>query len=190
MCTGDYFTAERRVDGTDANVIRLTWSGDAAPFMGLSLSPITSMILNMCPERRFTPSGMLMLALLPPHKAGKTSMKVLYTTILKRMAYDGCFVDFDVYDAYHKIHTTKRIEFHLFIEDLKGLPYLLSCRTTGAVSGACPWCEVVGFKLAGAARYFTAITLLPEKHQLRNLFEAEFVKDTGIVLYLMLTLYF
>ena len=184
--TGDYFTAERRVDGTASNVIRLTWSGDAAPFMGLSLSPVTSMILNMAPQHRFTPGGMLMLGLLPPHKAGKTSMKVLYTAILKRMEFDGCFVDFEVYDAYQGRTMTKRVEFHLFLEDLKGLPYLLYCRTTGGANGACPWCEVCGYSCAGAARYFTAIMCLPTTHRLRNLFAAEFDKHTGTVLYFML----
>jgi hypothetical protein len=38
----------------------------------------------------------------------------------------------------------------------------------------CPWCNVRGFKLAGAARYFTAIILLPKNDPLRTQFAAEF----------------
>jgi hypothetical protein len=38
----------------------------------------------------------------------------------------------------------------------------------------CPWCNVRGFSLAGSARYFTAIILLPKNDPLRAQFAVEF----------------
>jgi hypothetical protein len=147
--------------------------------MGSSLSPIASMILNLCPTKRFTPGGMLCLGLLPT-KSALTDTNVLFTAILKRMEQDGCFRGFIVHDAFQEKERPVRIEFALFIEDLKGLPMLLCCRTGPCKVGGCPWCEHIGISMAASARYFTAIVLLPTNDPLRDLFEVEFGAHTGI----------
>ena len=122
----------------------------------------------------------MLLGLLPP-KSAKTDTNVLFTAILKRMEQDGCFRGFIVYDAFQEKERPVRIEFALFIEDLKGLPMLLCCRTGPCKVGGCPWCEHIGITMAGSARYFTAIVLLPTGDALRDVFEAEFGAHTGIL---------
>jgi hypothetical protein len=114
-----------------------------------------------------------MLALIPP-KTEKTNINVLFKAILKRMAIDGCFDGFQIYDAFLKKTRTYRIEFINFLEDLKGLPSVLCCSTTGTNVGVCPWCTIVGVHLSGSCRYFTAILMLPRDSPIRKAFAVEF----------------
>ena len=125
---------------------------------------------------------MLCLGLLPS-KSDLTSFNVLYTAILNRMEADNCFQGFSVYDAFLRKHRIIQVQFCIWIEDLKGLPMVLCCRTTGGKVGVCPWCEVTGISMCGSCRYFTAIMLLPDGHELRDLFEVEFGGHTGIYIF-------
>jgi hypothetical protein len=158
----------------------LSWSGDSAEFLGKSYSPITSLLFNACPTVRFLPAGILMLGLLPP-KTKKTKVRILYEAIIRRMRFDGAFEGFEIYDAFKKCNRTYRLEFTWIVEDLKGLPFALCCKTTGAKCGGCPWCDVCGFSLAGSTRYFTGILFIPMDSPARKHFEAEFSEHRGTV---------
>lgn len=59
-------------------------------------------------------------------------LQVLNMAVLNRMKHDGCFSGFDVYDAFQQRRRMYRLEIALYLEDLKGLPNTLCCRTTGA----------------------------------------------------------
>jgi hypothetical protein len=166
------------------NIGYITFSGDAAEFMGKSYSPVVAMLLNLSPHKRFTPGGMLLLGLLPP-KSKKTSVPFLYQLILERLEKDGCFTGFEIYDAYLKQTRVYRLEIAIFLEDLKGLPYTLCCSTTGCINGVCPWCTVVGVsEMAGCCRYFTSVLLLPMDSPIRKMFAAEFSEKKGSYLYI------
>ena len=167
------------------NIAYITWTGDATDIMGQSCSPITSMVMNSSPAKRYRPGGMLMLGMLPPKKK-ETNMSVLYDAILARMAADGCFTGFKIYDAFLKKYRTYRVTFALFIEDLKGLPYVLCCAGDGTHHGACPWCEVIGVYLSGCDRYFTAIFFLPLNSPIRADFKVEFAEVPGLNIYMIL----
>ena len=160
----------------------ISWTGDATEVLGSSVSPITSMIFNLCPTKRYRPEGMLLLGMLPS-KTTKSNIIVWYDAILKRMQADGCFDGFEIYDAFLKKKRMYRIALHLFLEDLKGLPFVLCCSTTGTHVGVCPWCKVQGLYLMGADRYFTGILMLPIDSPIRDAFAVEFEAMPGIRIY-------
>ena len=96
------------------------------------------------------------------------------------MEKDGCFRGFEIYDAYLKVSRMYRLEIFFFLEDLKGLPYVLCCKTTGSIKGMCPWCVLEGVSdLCGTCRYFTAVRYLPKDSPIRKAFISEFNEDKG-----------
>ena len=181
----DKFTGLSQKDMIDTAYI--SWTGDSTEVLGSSVSPITSMVFNLCPTKRYRPEGMLLLGMLP-NKTPKSNMIVWYEAVLNRMKADGCFDGFEIYDAYLKRKRIYRIALHLFLEDLKGLPHVLCCSTTGTHAGVCPWCTVQGLYLAGADRYFTAILMLPINSPIREQFAVEFAALPGTYIHVFVLL--
>ena len=133
---------------------------------------------------RTVPAGILLLALLPPSIKQDNRHQLVYQAILDHMKAEGAFSGFQIYDAYLKECRNYAIEFGFVLEDLKGLPYPLCCKTTGSKVGIDPWCTQVGVKIntggGGATVYFTAITMLPLDSPIRKQFKTEFSEAKAV----------
>jgi hypothetical protein len=102
--------------------------------------------LNMDPCGRSTPGGIILMALLPPN-AKSEKIHTFYTAVLDRMKFEGAFSGFDIYDAHEKQNRRYCIDLAWLLEDLKGLPNGLGCKTTGSLVGADPWTDLRGIKV-------------------------------------------
>jgi hypothetical protein len=103
--------------------------------------------------------------------------------LITRSGLLGAFSGFEIYDAYKKEHRTYAVDFAFLLEDLKGLPGGLSCKTTGSKTGVDPWCEVEGVKMnstRGATVYLSAITRTPKDSTVRLQFRREFAEDKKV----------
>ena len=83
------------------DIAYISWTGDATDVLSSSVSPLTSMIFNMCQTKRYRPEGMLLLGMLP-NKTPKSNIIVGYDAILKRLQAYDCLDGFEIYDAYLK----------------------------------------------------------------------------------------
>ena len=48
------------------------------------------------------------------------------------------------------------------VQDVKGLPLCMCCKTTGSYVGVCPWCKSQGIRDRNKTVYPTAVTFLPK----------------------------
>jgi len=58
--------------------------------------------------------------------------------------------------------TTMRMKIVNDVQDVKGLPEIMCCKTTGAHVGACPWCKLQGIRDRNKTVYPSAVTFLPK----------------------------
>jgi hypothetical protein len=166
------------------NIMYFTLSGDYAEiFKNKSFAPIAGMILNLHPCVRTKPGGILLLGIIPPGVKTDARHRLVYKAILDTLKAEGAFSGFPIMDAYLQKKRTCAMQLAWVLEDLKGLPIPLSCKTTCSKVGADPWCDMEGYKIngtRGATIYYCAITMLPIRDPLRKLFKKEFAQKKQI----------
>ncbi len=103
-----------------------------------------------------------MLAVFPPKC--KEMFSFLYEFVLNRIEdkFKG-FSGFPVkWGDDDQKQTTMRMKIVNDVQDVKGLPEIMCCKTTGAHVGACPWCKLQGIRDRNKTVYPSAVTFLPK----------------------------
>jgi hypothetical protein len=88
----------------------------------------------------------------------------LYEYVLNRIAekFNG-FTGFPVEWGDTEQKTTMKMKIVNDVQDVKGLPQCMCCKTTGGYVGACPWCKAEGIRDRNKTVYPTAVTFLPKE---------------------------
>jgi hypothetical protein len=140
---------------------------DSAVFrnwLGTSYTPVCAQLFNMHPAVRRTFGGLFLVAMFPPKT--KDMFNFLYEFVLRRLQDQSkAFSGFPVEWGDDKKTTEMTMEIVCDVQDVKGLPCVMCCKTTGGYVGACPWCKTNGIRGQNKTVYPTAVTFLPTTNQ-------------------------
>lgn len=157
---GDVWSGTKLRDTTveeRGNTLYLAICCDATEFQKDSWTPVIVKILNLHPEIRINKDAMITLAVLPGkiQKRGTRDMgrvdvdsvkhfyKMMDFVLLKN---EHMFADtgFEVYDAHLGQLRRIYLKIVITIEDGKGCPRVVGCKSDNAYNGACPFCNITG----------------------------------------------
>jgi hypothetical protein len=166
---GATMLAPRRTQGAtqETLIVALLVCSDSAAFTKRkSLTPITATVLNLPPRMHTLFGAVLLLAVFPPQIVDFHS---LMSHVLKM--YADCLIGsrtcgrgFEVHDASQNATVHVLLNIACDVEDSRGLTNALACKQAPALVGACPFCELRGFRCYGQSQYY------PGEHYLSPIF--------------------
>ena len=90
------------------------------------------------------------------NRAEVDSTKFFYNMmdfVLSRVDYMFHENGFEVYDAHQGITRRLKLKIVVTIEDGKGCPRVIGCKSDNAYYGACPFCKIIGIRY-GTHQYY------------------------------------
>ena len=129
-------------------------------WLGTSYTPVCAQLFNLHVSVRRTFAGLFLIAVFPPKT--KDMFNFLYEFVLNRLqSQSAAFTGFPVEWGDTSETTQMTMKIVNDIQDVKGLPCVMCCKTTGGYVGACPWCKTVGIRDRSKTVYPTAVSFLP-----------------------------
>jgi hypothetical protein len=129
-------------------------------WLGTSYTPVCAQLFNLHVSVRRTFAGLFLIAVFPPKT--KDMFNFLYEFVLNRLqSQSAAFTGFPVEWGDTSETTQMTMKIVNDIQDVKGLPCVMCCKTTGGYVGACPWCKTVGIRDRTKTVYPTAVSFLP-----------------------------
>ena len=137
---------------------------DSAVFknwVGANYTPVCGQLFNLPPHVRSSFGGLFLLGVFP--KNMKKGFSFYYDYLLNRMQTKfSAFTGFPVEWGDTLDKTNMKLRVVNDVQDIKGLPNICCCKTTGSYVGACPWCKAIGIRGMGKTAYPTAVSFLPK----------------------------
>jgi hypothetical protein len=158
-----------------SDTLYLSMSSDSCVLQGWkgkSFTPVVCRIMNLPPHLRHTFAGFLLLGMLPPKVR---NYPLFYKTVLAQLhkyTKEGG-EGIQVWDSHLKKGRTIKLDLHMVLEDLRGLPNVTGSKQAPSIVGACPYCEIMGYTCHGTTVYPGAISYSTDPHLIER-FRTEF----------------